>query len=91
MFRRMNKLALSLCLIGCIGLCVVPLPAQDDAANDAQVQMVIGLIKGDDADMRTLGLQFVREQIPGEVVTKKMADLEEGCARLRRLGDHRPR
>jgi HEAT repeat protein len=85
--RRMNKTTLSLCLIGWIVFCAVPLPAQD-APNDAQVRMVVDLIKGADADMRTLGLQFVREQIPGEAVTKKMAELVselEGSAQVELL------
>jgi HEAT repeat protein len=42
---------------------------------DPQVQMVLDLVKGDDAEMRLLGLQFIREQIPGEPATKKFAEL----------------
>lgn len=45
--------------------------AQDDDA--AQIEMVVGLLKGDDRDMRALALQYVRGELAGEKATRQFA------------------
>lgn len=42
---------------------------------DPQVVMVLDLVKGDEPDMRALGLQFIREEAPGTAATKQFAKL----------------
>jgi len=48
--------------------------AQEDD-NDPLVQMILELVGDSDRDMRALGLQQVREEVPGEAATKKFAEL----------------
>ena len=51
------------------------LAAAEDDAEDPVLQMVIGLLGDEDPDMRALGLQQVREDLPGEEATKKLVDI----------------
>ena len=46
--------------------------------NEAALQIVVELIGYADRDMRGLGLQQVREGIPGESATKRFAELLPG-------------
>ncbi len=59
-------------LAGFFGTAVAP--AQDEP-EDPLVQMVVDLVKDADRDMRALGFQQVREEVPGEAATKKFAEL----------------
>ncbi len=52
-----------------------PLPAADEQPDDALVQMIADLVGDADHDMRALGLQQVREEVPGTAATKKFAQL----------------
>jgi HEAT repeat protein len=67
--------------------------AAQDAPDDPLVQMIVDLVSDADRDMRALGLQQVREEVPGEAATKRftklLADLSpEGQAGLlEALGD----
>jgi HEAT repeat protein len=49
--------------------------AAQEEPDDPVIQMVIDLLGSPDRDMRALGLQQVREEVPGEAVTKKFAAL----------------
>lgn len=52
------------------------LPAGDAcAADDDLVNMLIELVGGSDSDMRILALQQIREEAPGEVPTRRFAEL----------------
>jgi len=48
--------------------------AQDEP-NEALLQMVVTLVSDADRDMRALGLQQIREEVPGEAATKRFAGL----------------
>jgi len=48
--------------------------AQDEE-TDAQLEMIAGLVGDADREMRAIGLQYVREEIPGEAATKKLIEL----------------
>ncbi len=67
--------------------------AQDEAPNEALIQMVVDLVGDADRDMRALGLQQIREEVPGKAATKKFSELvttlkPEGQAELlEALGD----
>ena len=75
-------------------LCVLGgrVQAQEDE-NEALVQMVVELVGDADRDMRALGLQQIREEVPGEAATKRFAELvptlgpEGQAALLEALGD----
>jgi len=49
--------------------------AAEEEPNEALVQMVVELVSDADRDMRALGLQQIREEVPGEAATKTFADL----------------
>ncbi|MFW6124530.1 MAG: HEAT repeat domain-containing protein [Pirellulales bacterium] len=48
-------------------------PAQDDEGG--QIALVTELLGEEDAEMRAVGLQYVRDEIPGEEATRKFAAL----------------
>ncbi|MEE8452165.1 MAG: HEAT repeat domain-containing protein [Thermoguttaceae bacterium] len=60
--------------LGLLGSVVGFVQAQDDD-SDPLVQMILELVNDSDRDMRALGLQQVREEVPGEAATKKFAEL----------------
>lgn len=76
------------CLTAVPGWCAEETPADDDL-----VQMIVGYVKGEDADERAIGLQFIREEAPGEAATKAFAALlpklapEAQAALTETLGD----
>jgi len=70
-----NKIVVCWLLVGLLVLSATSSQAQDDDLNEALLQMVIDLVTGDDADMRTLGFQQIREEVPGEAATKRFAEL----------------
>ncbi len=47
---------------------------QDDGGDD-QLNLVTELLNNADREMRAIGLQFVREEVPGEAATKKFIQL----------------
>ena len=49
-------------------------PAQEEPA-DSVIQMVVDLLGDKDLEMRAVGLQQVREEVPGEAATKEFAAL----------------
>jgi HEAT repeat protein len=68
--REPIVLLLALIFLSC-GL----LQAAEEAPDPELVQMVVDLVKDSDRDMHALGLQQVREEMPGEAVTKQFAEL----------------
>jgi len=75
------------------GLCLLGGRAQAQEENEALIQMVVELVGDADRDMRALGLQQIREEVPGEAATKRFAGLvpklepEGQAALLEALGD----
>ena len=49
--------------------------AAEEDPNEPLIQMVIELVSDADHDMRALGLQQVREEVPGEAATKRFAEV----------------
>jgi HEAT repeat protein len=60
-------------------LCSSTSPAQEES-DDPVIQMVVELLGDADRDMRAVGLEQVREGVPGEAATKKFAGLLPGLA-----------
>ncbi|MBI4327890.1 MAG: HEAT repeat domain-containing protein [Chloroflexi bacterium] len=62
----------SWCVLLCLAVseCVAVQPADEDL-----LQMVAELLTSPDRDTRGLGLQQVREGLPGEAITRRLADL----------------
>ena len=58
-----------LCLTGAVS------PAAEDEFNQEQFDLIVGFVGDPDRETRAVGLQFVREQMPGETATKKFAEL----------------
>jgi len=52
--------------------------AAEEEPNEALIEMIAALVADADRDMRALGLQQVREEVPGEAATKKFAELLPG-------------
>ena len=70
-----NKAALGLLLFGFVVLAAGSLPAQEEEAVDPLIAMIVELVSDSDRDMRALGLQQIREEVPGEAATKQFAEL----------------
>ena len=70
---RKTKAAAWLLGLACV-LCSSTSPAQEDP-DDALIQMVVELLSDADRDMRAVGLQQVREEVPGEAATNRFAAL----------------
>jgi len=74
-------------------LCVLGGRALAQEENEALIQMVVELVGDADRDMRALGLQQIREEVPGEAATKRFAELvptlepEGQAALIEALGD----
>lgn len=74
-------------------LCVLGGRALAQEENEALIKMVVELVGDADRDMRALGLQQIREEVPGEAATKRFAELvptlepEGQAALLEALGD----
>jgi len=62
-----------LTVVGLCAACFVPLAGA--AEEDPLVQMVVDLVKDDDAEMRGVGFEQVRTQAPGEAATLAFAAL----------------
>jgi len=64
-----------LLLVGLVCLIGGSSRAAEGEPNEALLKMIIELVSDSDPDMRTLGLQQVRDDVPGEAVTAKFAAL----------------
>ena len=69
------KTAVWLLIVGLVCPPAGLLGAAEDEAEDPVLQMVVDLLGDKDPDMRALGLQQVREGLPGEEATKKLIDV----------------
>jgi HEAT repeat protein len=69
------KTAAWLLIVGLVCPATGLLTAAQDQAEDPLLQMVVELLGNEDRDMRALGLQQVREELPGEEATKKLVDV----------------
>jgi HEAT repeat protein len=61
-------------LVGLVCLAAHDARAQEEP-NEELVQMVVELVSDADRDMRALGLQQIREEIPGEAATQRFVEL----------------
>lgn len=67
-------------------------PAQEDA-NEEQIQLIILFVSDAERETRTVGLQAIRDEVPGEAATKRFAALlpklqpEARAELLEALGD----
>ncbi|MFH1918518.1 MAG: HEAT repeat domain-containing protein [Planctomycetota bacterium] len=61
--------------VGLICLLGSPLWAAEEDPNEAQIQLVIAFLGEPDRETRAVGLQFIREELPGEAATKRFAAL----------------
>lgn len=61
-------------LVGLVCLAARDARAQEEP-NEELVQMVVELVSDADRDMRALGLQQIREEMPGEAATKRFVEL----------------
>jgi len=69
------KIAITLAVLGLLGpLASLACFAQDEPL-DGQLQLVIQFISDQDRETRAMGLQYVREEVPGEAATRALADL----------------
>ncbi len=75
--NQLSKIAAGLLLVGLACLTANSLPAAEEEAEDPVLQMVVDLLGNEDKDMRALGLQQVREGLPGEAATKKLVGMLE--------------
>ena len=62
-------------LIGLLSLILNSSQGLAEEPDDAVIQMVADLVGDPDRDMRALGYQQIREEMPGEAATKKFAQL----------------
>ena len=91
---RIHRTKAAWCWLLLGGLCLLAGRAQaQEEENEALIQMVVELVGDADRDMRALGLQQIREEVPGEAATKRFAELvptlgpEGQAALLEALGD----
>ena len=90
---RIHRTKAAWCWLVLGGLCLLGGRAQAQEENEALIQMVVELVGDADRDMRALGLQQIREEVPGEAATKRFAGLvptlepEGQAALLEALGD----
>ena len=73
--KKIFEIGIPTGLMAVVLLCVFSgsLQAQEEEPTDALLQMVVDLVSDEDPDMRTLGLQQVRDEAPGEAATKAFA------------------
>ena len=69
------KLAICLAVFGLLGPVAGFAPAAQDEPVDGQLQLVIQFISDPDRETRAMGLQYVREEVPGEAATGALAAL----------------
>lgn len=85
--------AAGLLAVGLLASTAIAAVAADEEPNAELVQMIAELVSDSDRDMRALGLQQVREEVPGEAATKQFAELlpklppEGQAGLLEALGD----
>ncbi|MFH1266311.1 MAG: HEAT repeat domain-containing protein [Planctomycetota bacterium] len=71
----MHKTKAAWLFIGLVCLLGSPLWAAEKDPNEAQIQLVIEFLGEPDRETRAVGLQFIREELPGEAATKRFAAL----------------
>ncbi len=71
--RKAKAAAWLLLGLGCT-LATSTAPAQEDA-NDEQIQLIILFVNDAERETRAVGLQFIRDKVPGEAATKRFAAL----------------
>ncbi len=88
---------------GMIGLCIWAggstghLAAAEAEVDDTVIQTIRGLLEDSDRDMRALGLQQIREEVPGRAATERFAAMlpelppEVQAGLLEALGERRDR
>jgi len=90
---RIHRTKAGWCWLLSGALCVLGGRALAQEENEALIQMVVELVGDADRDMRALGLQQIREEVPGEAATKRFAELvptlepEGQAALIEALGD----
>ena len=62
-------------LFGLVCLVGSPLRAAEEEPEDDQLQLIIQFVGDADRETRAVGLQFIREDVPGEAATKRFAGL----------------
>ncbi len=70
-----TEVKIPLFLFGVIFVIGSPLQAAEEGPDEALIQMIVELVQDADRDMRALGFQQVREEVPGEAATRKFAEL----------------
>ena len=75
----MKRQVMMLAVAWLVAVHVAPAPrglhAAEEDPNDALMEMITELVNDADRDMRALGLQQVREEVPGQAATKKFTEL----------------
>lgn len=72
---RVCKIELAAGLLLAVAGLLACFPAQAQEQDDSQIELAITIIGDADRETRAIGLQLVREGLPGEAVTLKLADL----------------
>ena len=78
-FRITNAVG-RVCLLAIVVLPAVTARAQDAEPDADAMALIVELLNNEDRDMRALGLQEIRESIPGEAATKAFIDLLPGLS-----------
>jgi HEAT repeat protein len=64
------------CWLACVFACAAPVWLRaEEAASEDQMQLIIQFVGDADRETRAIGLQFIREEVPGEAATKRFAGL----------------
>jgi len=73
----MYKISVAVCLVffGMLCLAGAVAPAAEEEFNEEQFNLIVGFIGDPDRETRAVGLQYVREEMPGATATKKFAEL----------------
>jgi len=62
-------------LFGLVCLAPIHLRAAEEEPDEDQLQLIIQFVGDADRETRAVGLQFIREEVPGEAATKRFAAL----------------
>jgi HEAT repeat protein len=75
--RSLGWLVPAACLwsLGLACLLIGDARAADEEVDEDLLQMIVELVSDSDRDMRALGLQQVREEVPGEAASKRFVEL----------------
>lgn len=75
MSRTSRITGATLLLLVALGGNARPAATAEAAPNEDLIQMIVELVSDEDRDMRALGLQQIREEVPGEAATRKFVEL----------------